>query len=81
MTRRAYAATADAYRAAQEGWNHVCHSDALREMDPVWAEELQADEADPEPVITTHFALGLALLTVALIGAHVVWVANGMPVL
>jgi hypothetical protein len=81
MTRRAYIATADAYRAAQEGWNHVCHSDPLAEMEPVWAEELQADEADPAPVITIRFALGLALLTVVLIGAHVVWAAGGMPVL
>lgn len=38
------------------------------------AEELQAD--DEQPVITIRFALGLALFTAVMIGAHMVWSAN-----
>lgn len=38
------------------------------------AEELQAD--DEQPVITIRFALGLALLTVVMIGAHMLWSAR-----
>lgn len=43
------------------------------------AEDLQADEACPTPTITLRFAIGLAVLATALIGAHVVWAANWMP--
>lgn len=38
------------------------------------AEELQAD--DEQPVITIRFALGLALLTAVMIGAHMLWSAR-----
>lgn len=43
------------------------------------AETIQADGAEPTPTITLRFAIGLAVLATALIGAHAVWAASGMP--
>lgn len=42
------------------------------------AETLQPD-TDEQPVITIRFGLGLAVLTAALLGAHLAWVRAGMP--
>ncbi|MGR4893378.1 hypothetical protein ACIPPQ_20330 [Sphingopyxis sp. LARHCG72] len=40
------------------------------------AETIQADEAEHAPRITLRFAIGLAVLATALIGAHVVWAST-----
>lgn len=41
------------------------------------AESLQP--ADEQPVITIRFGLGLAVLSAALLGAHLAWLRAGMP--
>ena len=73
MSRRAYNATIAAHHAAQEGWNRTCHSDALREMQIVHAEELQAENL---PLHGATIPLWMIPATAALtfiltiIGAH-----------
>jgi len=64
----------DIHAHALEAFNRATQENALREMQIAPAEELQAD--DEQPVISIRFALGLALLTVVLIGAHMAWVST-----
>ena len=61
--------------AALEAFNRSTHTDALREMELVPAEEVQR-EPDEQPVITLRFGLGLLALSLAMIGVHWVWSAG-----
>lgn len=61
--------------AALEAYNRATHTDALREMELVPAEEVQR-EPDEQPVITLRFGLGLLALSLAMIGVHWVWSAG-----
>lgn len=64
------------YTDALEAFNRATHDDSVREMQIAPAEDLQADEPRLHPLVTSLWvAAGL------LFAAHVVWVANGMPVL
>ena len=70
MSRRSYNATIDAHRAAQEGWNRTCHSDALREMQIAPAEDLQADlplHGATVPLWLYAVSLALGFAAVALV--------------
>lgn len=70
----------DIHAHALEKFNRATHENALREMQIVTAEELQADD-EPETSITLRFAIGLALFVTPAIGAHAAWAASGMPTL
>lgn len=65
------------HRDALEAFNRATFDPPMPVI--AFAEELQADEAEPTPSITLRFAIGLAVLATALIGAHVVWASSGMP--
>lgn len=67
------------YTDALEAFNRASFDPPTPGIELAPAETIQADEPDPSPTITLRFAVGLAVLATALIGAHVVWVAAGMP--
>ena len=69
------------YEGPEDGWvdnGEKAEADtraALLDEIDAWFEY----QADRSPSITLRFAIGLAVLATALIGAHAVWAANGMP--